>query len=78
MAECRKIHERISGSRMQNQEIWFLIKGDDGETVVLRERLCRDKGEKRFRRVEQRRMSVREAMSEGGKLAKNLWYALPN
>lgn len=78
MAECKKVHERVSGSRMQNQEVWFLIKGDDGEAVVLRERLCRDKGEKQFRLVEERRMSVGEAMSEGGKLAKNLWYALPD
>ena len=78
MAERRKIHERVSGSRMQNQDVWYLIRGDDGGAVVLHQRLCRDKGKKEFRRVDERSMSVREAMSKGGKLAKNLWYAMPD
>jgi hypothetical protein len=78
MAARRKIHERVSGSRMQNQDVWFLIKEDDGEAVVVHERFCREKGEKEFRRVDERRMSVGEAMSQGGKLAKNLWYAIPD
>lgn len=77
MAKRRKVYARVSGSRMQNQDIWSLIQGDDGETLVLHERLCREKGEKKFSLVEERRMSVREAMSGGGKLAKNLWYAMP-
>lgn len=77
MAECRKIYERVTGSRMQNQEIWFLDLADDGSSVVLHQRLCRDKGENQFRLVEERNLSVREAMSEGGKLAKNLWFAMP-
>lgn len=78
MAERRKIHERVSGSRMQNQDVWFLIREDDGKAVVVHERLCREKGAKAFKRVEERCMSVGEAMSLGGKLAKNLWYAIPH
>jgi hypothetical protein len=63
---------------MQNQDVWFLIKEEDGKAVVVHERFCREKGENEFRRVEERRMSVGEAMSQGGKLAKNLWYAIPD
>ena len=77
MAERRKIHERVSGSRRQNQDLWFLIREDDGSAVVVHERFCREKGERAFRRVEERCMSVAEAMSQGGKLAKNLCYAIP-
>jgi hypothetical protein len=78
MAVRRKVYERVSGSRMQNQDVWFLIKEDDGEAVVVHERSCREKGQKEFRPVDERRMSVGEAMSQGGKLAKNLWYAIPD
>lgn len=78
MAEPRKIHECVSGSRTQHREVWSLIKADDGTTLVLHERFCRDKGEKRFRRIEERQMTVHEAMSGGGKLAKNLWEAKPD
>jgi hypothetical protein len=78
MAEPRKIHESISGSRTQHREVWSLIKADDGKTIVLHERFCRDKGERKFRRIEERQISVLEAMSEGGKLAKNLWEAMPD
>lgn len=77
MAVRRKIDERVSGSPMQNQDMWFLIKEDEGEAMVVQERFCREKGEKEFRRVDERRMSMGEAMSQGGKLAKNLWYAIP-
>lgn len=78
MVEHSKIHERVFGSRMQNQDVWFLIKEDNGNLLVLHERRIREKGEKSFSKVEQERMSVREAMCKGGKLAKNLWYAVPD
>jgi len=77
MTERRKIHERVSGSRMQSQEIWFLDQADDGTPVIVHQRLCRDRGDNRFKLVEERNLSVSEVMSEGGKLAKNLWYAMP-
>jgi len=77
MTERRKIYERVSGSRMQSQDIWFLEHDDDGTSVVLHQRLCRDKGENRFRLLEERSLSVGEVMNKGGKLAKNLWYAMP-
>jgi len=77
MPERRKIYERVSGSRMQTQEIWFLDHAEDGSSVVLHQRLCRDKGEDRFKLLEERSLSVREVMNEGGKLAKNLWFTLP-
>jgi hypothetical protein len=78
MAERRKFHERVSGSRNQNQDLWFLVEADDGTYGVLHQRLCRDKGESRFRLLEENNLSVREVMSEGGKLAKDLWYAMPH
>lgn len=78
MTERHKIHEFLSGSRSQNKDVWFLIKEDDGQMLVLHERCCREKGARQFTPVERTSMSVREAMCKGGKLAKNLWYAVPD
>jgi hypothetical protein len=78
MAERRMIHERVSGLRMQNQDVWCPVREDDGRAVVIHERLCREEGEKAFRRVEERCTSVGEATSQGGKLAGILGYAIPH
>lgn len=74
----RKIHERVYGVRMQNQDVWYLTKGTDGEAIVLYERSVRHKGDREYRLVEERRMNLREAMNQGGELARKLWYAMPD
>ena len=78
MTELNKIHERVFGARKQNKDLWFLVKDTDGQLSVLHEQRIREKGQKQFAPVAQKRMSVQEAMCHGGKLAKNLWYALPS
>ena len=78
MTERHRIHELVSGSKNQTKDVWFLVKEDDGHMLVLHERCCREKGTRRFTPVAQTSMSLREAMCKGGKLAKNLWYAVPH
>lgn len=77
MTELSKIHERVFGAKKQNKELWFLVKDPDGQLSVIHEQSIREKGQRQFAPVAQNRMSVEEAMCHGGKLAKNLWYALP-
>lgn len=76
MTELTKIHERVFGAKKQNKELWFLVKDPDGQLSVVHEHFIREKGRRQFAPVAQKRMSVEEAMCNGGKLAKNLWYAL--
>jgi uncharacterized membrane protein YcaP (DUF421 family) len=77
MTEHSKIHERVFGAKKQNQDVWFLVKETDGQLSVLHERRVREKGQRQFNPVARNHMSVSQAMCHGGKLAKNLWYALP-
>lgn len=76
MATCIPFHEVISGDCLQCDELWFLVREDDGTRYVLYERQERDPATKAAPEVKRARIAVKTVLAQENELGAKLKRAL--
>lgn len=76
MAMQIPVHEVISGDRLQCDELWLLIREDDGTLYVLYERHEIDPATKAAPEVKRARIAVKTVLAQENELAAKLKEAL--